>query len=232
LEQVQGTPMKEKILWICPSRKRPERLERLINSWKKATTNLSDLLIVIDSDDDSYNKLMEIYKEPIWEITEPAVGSFLHLINSKALTYSTEYRYIGFMEDDIVFETPGYEIKFINKLKKLGKTGIVHAMDGVDKRKFVSIPVVNSHIIKTLGWFSPPCLKSLWADNFWREMANYLGTYYKFEDVMIRHYHYSRYNDIGKDQISNIVDANFNTDGDNYKKYMESSFLTDMKKLK
>jgi hypothetical protein len=26
--------MKDKILWICPSRKRPDRLERLIKSWK------------------------------------------------------------------------------------------------------------------------------------------------------------------------------------------------------
>lgn len=224
--------MKEKILWICPSRKRPDRLERLINSWKKTTSNLSDLLIIVDSDDDSYNKLMEIYKEPVWEITEPAFGSFLHLINSKALKYSTEYRYIGFMEDDIVFETPGYEIKFINKLKELGKTGIVHAMDGIDKRKFVSIPVVDTYIVRTLGWLSPPCLKSLWADNFWRQMADYLKTYHKFEDVMIKHYHYSRDVNTEKDETSVVVDNNFNYDKEAFYKYLETEFKHDMEKLK
>lgn len=224
--------MKEKILWLCPSRKRPDRLERLILSWKHTTSDLSDLLVIIDSDDDSYQELIKKYPEVKWEITKPVFGSFLHLINSKAVTYANIYQFIGFMEDDIVFETAGYEIKFIEKLKELGQTGIVHSRDGVDKRKFISIPVVNSYIIKTLGWFAPPCLKSLWADNFWREMANHLGTYYKFEDIMIRHYHYSKDATVEKDQISNMVDSNYGIDAENYKIYMESSFLEDMKKLK
>jgi hypothetical protein len=73
--------MKEKILWICPSRKRPDRLERLIKSWKATTTNQSNLLVVIDSDDSSYEDLIKQYPEVMWEITEPVFGSFLHLIN-------------------------------------------------------------------------------------------------------------------------------------------------------
>jgi glycosyltransferase involved in cell wall biosynthesis len=223
--------MKEKILWICPSRKRPERLERLIKSWKNTTTNLSDLLVVIDSDDDSYQELIKKYPEVIWEITDPVFGSFLHLINSKAVKYSTEYQYIGFMEDDIVFETSGYESRFIKKLKELGKTGIVHAKDGIDKRKFVSIPVVDSYIIRTLGWFAPPCLKSLWADNFWREMATAVGTYYKFEDVVIKHYHYSRDENTSKDETSIIVDNNFYPDKEAFYNYLNNDFKTDMEKL-
>lgn len=223
--------MQEKILWICPSRKRPDRLERLINSWKDTTTGLSKLLVIIDNDDSSYENLITQYPEVTWEITEPVFGSFLHLINSKATKYANEYRYIGFMEDDIVFETPGYESKFISKLKELGKTGIVHAKDGIDKRKFVSIPVVDSFIIRTLGWFSPPCLKSLWADNFWREMANFLGTYFKFEDVMIRHYHYSRDENTAKDETSEVVDSNYHPDKEAFSNYLETEFKKDMEKL-
>ena len=223
--------MKEKILWICPSRKRPERLKRLILSWKHTTTNLSDLLVVVDSDDSSYEDLMKLYPEVMWEITEPVFGSFLHLINSKAVKYSTEYAYVGFMEDDIVFETVGYEDKFISKLKELGKTGIVHAKDGIDKRRFVSIPVIDSHIVRTLGWFAPPCLRSLWADNFWREMATYLGTYYKFEDVLIKHYHYSRDENTNKDETSEIVNNNFHPDKEAFYKYLETTFKNDMETL-
>jgi hypothetical protein len=224
--------MKEKILWICPSRKRPDRLERLIKSWKTTTTNQSNLLVVIDSDDSSYEDLIKQYPEVMWEITEPVFGSFLHLINAKATKYSTEYNYIGFMEDDIVFETVGYESRFISKLKELGKTGIVHARDGIDKRKFISIPVINTHIIRTLGWFAPPCLKSLWADNFWRALADHLGTYFKFEDIVIRHYHYSKHSDVEKDEISVIVDNNYGIDAENYKLYIETAFLSDMSKFK
>jgi|694.fasta_scaffold44790_7 hypothetical protein len=224
--------MKNKILWICPSRNRPDRLERLINSWKHTTEGLSDLVVALDDDDTFYSELIKKYPEIIWEINKPVFGSFLHLINSMALKYVDHYQYIGFMEDDIVFETAGYESKFITKLNNLGKTGIVHAKDGIDKRKFISIPVVNSYIIKTLGWFSPPCFKSLWVDNFWRQMATHLGTYYKFEDVMIRHYHYSKDPNTEKDQISMIVDNNYYPDKESYIKYMENDFLKDMEKLK
>ena len=224
--------MKEKILWICPSRKRPDRLDRLINSWMLTTEGLSDLLVVIDSDDQSYEGIIKKYPNVMWEITEPVFGSFLHLINTKAVKYSTEYNYIGFMEDDIVFETNKYESKFILKLKELGNTGIIHARDGVDKKRFISIPVVDTHIIRTLGWFAPTCLKSLWADNFWRAMADHLGTYFKFEDVMIRHYHYSKHADVIKDEISAVVDGNYNVDAASYKLYMETEFVNDMRKIK
>jgi hypothetical protein len=224
--------MKNKILWICPSRKRPERLERLIKSWEHTTEGFSDLLVVIDSDDQSYTDLITQYPKVMWEITEPVFGSFLHLINVKAVKYSTEYNYIGFMEDDIVFETVGYESKFISKLEELGPTGIVHARDGIDKGKYISIPVVNTHIIKTLGWFAPPCLKSLWADNFWRAMATDLKTYFKFEDIMIRHNHYSKHAETQKDEISNIVNGNYGADQVAFFKYIETDFKSDMEKLK
>jgi hypothetical protein len=224
--------MKEKILWICPSRKRPERLARLIESWNQTTDGLSDLLVAIDSDDTSYNNLIKEHQNIIWEKNDPIFGSFLNLLNAIALKYVDEYKYIGFMEDDIVFETAGYESQFIEKLNELGETAIVHAKDGVDKIKFISIPVVNSYIIKKLGWFAPPCLKSLWADNFWRELANNVKTYYKFDNILIKHYHYSKHPEIEKDEISIVVDSNYSIDGENYKKYMETDFQKDMEKLK
>lgn len=220
-----------KILWICPSRCRPDRLERLILSWKNTTEGYSDLLVAIDTDDRSYDSLIIKYPEVLWEINDPIFGSFLKLLNDVALKYSQRYKYLGFMEDDIVFETPNYEKKFIKKLEELGDTGIVHAMDGVDKKKFISIPVINSHIVRKLGWFSPPCLKSLWADNFWRAMAEHLKTYYKFHDVMIRHYHYSKDTNTQKDKISEIVDANYGIDQQNFYHYMDNDFLNDMEKL-
>jgi len=224
--------MKDKILWICPSRKRPERLQKLITSWLNTTEEYSDLLIAIDTDDTSYDEMKQKYTELIWEINEPIHGSFLNLLNYIAVKYSTTYRYIGFMEDDIVFETKNYEKRFIKKLNELGSTGIVHAKDGVDKRKFISIPVIDSNIIRRLGWFAPPCLRSLWADNFWRAMATHLDTYYKFEDVMIKHYHYSKHSHIEKDEISSIVDSNYGKDAESYRLYMETEFLKDMEKLK
>jgi hypothetical protein len=224
--------MKDKILWVCPSRKRPERLKKMLASWRETTNGLSQMLVAIDNDDNSYDSLILEYPEVIWEKNEPIYGSFLQLTNFVCLKYVNDYKFIGFMEDDVIFETKGYENLFIEKLNHLGDTGIVHALDGFEKPKLLTLPVVNSHIIKTLGWLAPPSLKSLWADDFWRELANYLKTYYKFENVMIRHCHYTTDNSIIKDEISEVVDANLKIDKQSYLKYMNTDFLNDMMKLK
>lgn len=224
--------MKDKILWICPSRGRPQRLERMLASWKKASTGSSVMLVAIDTDDNSYDRLIPNYPEVIWEKNDPIFGSFLKLTNAMAFKYLDKYGYIGFMEDDVVFETPGYEDRFIQKLKELGETGIVHALDGFEKKHLVSLPVFHSSMIKKLGWVAPPEFKSLWVDNLWRDMAEFLKTYYKFEDVMIRHHHYTKDKTIEKDQISEIVDANYGDDRQAYINYKNNNFLNDMAKLK
>jgi len=51
--------MKERILWIVPSRNRPEKLERFLNSWLATTEGLADMLIALDDDDNSCDHLIE-----------------------------------------------------------------------------------------------------------------------------------------------------------------------------
>jgi len=226
--------MKDKILWITPSRKRDQKLRRTLNSWRTTTSGLSDFLVAIDNDDNSYEKTISEYSDIIWEIGEPIKGPFLHLVNRIALKYVDNYRYLGFMEDDVVFQTDGYEEKFINRLKQLGNTGIVYANDLIKKqakRGYIGLPVLNSFILKKLGFYSPPCLKCLCGDIFWRDMAKHLGTYYRFDDILIQHLHW-RKDDGVKDEISHSVDSHLGVDKQAYDLYFEKEFLNDMAKLK
>jgi hypothetical protein len=224
--------MKEKILWIVPSRNRPEKLERFINSYLECTTGDSDLLIGLDSDDKTCDHLIKKYPQLIWEINEPAKGSFLKVLNSMALKYSDQYLWMGFNEDDGIFKTLGYEKKFIEKLKDLGQNGIVYANDLVGKKKLIYFPVMNSSIVKRLGFFVPPSLKCMYADNFWRDMADHLKSFYYFEDITIQHLHYSFEEQKIQDQISVVVDSHKKIDSKAYKQYLNSQFLQDMEKLK
>lgn len=226
--------MKDKILWICPSRKRKEKLKRTLDSWKKCTTGLSDFLVAIDDDDDSYIELIESYDNVIWEINPPINGPFLHLLNNVAIKYSDKYSYLGFMEDDVVFKTPNYEKQFLSKLKELGNLGIVYANDNVKKsfaRGLIGLPVLNSFIVKKLGWFSPPVLKCLCGDDFWRDMAQHLGTGYRFDDIIIEHLHWKRDDKI-KDETTLSVNSYLDNDKIAYQHYYETQFLIDMAKLK
>jgi hypothetical protein len=226
--------MKERILWIVPSRNRPEKLERFIKSFLDCTSGKADLLIGLDDDDHSCNHLIKQYPQLIWEVNAPVKGSFLKVLNAMALKYAEQYRWLGFNEDDALFKTKGYEDRFIAKLQELGHDGIVYANDliGGKKKGLIYFPVMDSSIVKRLKFFVPETLSCMYADNFWRAMADYLGTCYYFEDMVIHHLHYRKIEGETFDDTSRIVETFQKPDRRAYEAYYDSQFLTDMKLLK
>lgn len=221
----------EKIVWITPSRERPEKLKRLIESWRNTTSGLSDLLVCYDSDDRSYDEMIEEYDDVIWCLNEGGTKSFLRILNTIALVCCNDYQYLGFMEDDCVFETKDYEQKFIDKFRELGPYGIVFANDLLNTPKLITLPVLNSNIIKGLGFYCPEELNCLFADNYWRDLATALGSEHYFEDVVIKHLHYT----VEKtecDKTSVSVDSFMQIDGSIYHNYMNNNFQIDLDKLK
>lgn len=222
--------MTKKIVWITPSRNRPEKLENLIKSWRNTTTGLSDLLVCYDLDDNNYEHLIKKYDDIIWCVNEGETRSFLRILNELALAYSNDYEYIGFMEDDCTFETKNYEEKFIEKFEELGHYGIVYANDLLNTPKLITLPVLNSNLVKDFGFFCPLELNCLFADNYWRDLANTIKTEYYFENIIIKHLHYT----VEKtecDSTSVSVDSFMNIDGQIYQDYMNTKFAKDLEKL-
>lgn len=221
----------EKIVWITPSRERPKKLERLIESWRNTTSGLSDLLVCYDSDDHSYDDMIEKYDDVIWCLNEGETRSFLRILNDVALVCCEDYQYLGFMEDDCVFETKDYEQKFIDKFKELGPYGIVFANDLLNTPRLITLPVLNSNIVKELGFYCPEELNCLFADNYWRDLATCLGSEYYFEDIIIKHLHYT-VEQTECDKTSVSVDSFMGIDGNIYHQYMNNKFQSDLSKLK
>jgi len=223
--------MKEKILWIVPSRNRPEKLERFLNSWIVTSSGLSDMLIALDDDDSSCNHLFEKFPSVIWEKNKKIKGaSFLAVLNSVANRYVDHYSYLGFNEDDCIFHTPNYESRFISKMKELGKNAIVYGNDMINKKDRIYFPVMDSSIVKRLGYMVPPTLRCMYADDFWRDMSKSLGTVFRFEDIKIQHFHYTKDDGIA-DSISIDVNNSKAQDSVAYREYMQTTFISDMKKL-
>lgn len=220
----------EKIVWITPSRERPEKLERLIHSWRNTTSGLSDLLVCYDYDDPSYDEMIKKYDDVIWCLNEGESRSFLKILNEIALECCSQYQYLGFMEDDCVFETPNYEKKFIDKFGELGPYGIVYANDLLNTPRLITLPVLNSNIVKDLGFYCPDELNCLFADNYWRDLATSLGSEYYFEDIVIKHLHYT----VEKTECDNTsisVDSFMGIDANIYNQYIRDKFQIDLGKL-
>jgi len=224
--------LKEKILWIVPSRNRPEKLERFLNSWIATTSGLADMLIALDDDDSSCDHLFKKFPSVIWEKNPKIEGvSFLAILNSVANRYVDHYKYLGFNEDDCIFHTSNYEARFISKMKELGKNAIVYGDDMINKKGRIYFPVMDSSIVKRLGYMVPPTLRCMYADDFWRDMSKSLGAVFRFDDVKIQHLHYTRENGIA-DAISVDVNNSQSRDASAYETYMQTTFALDMEKLK
>jgi hypothetical protein len=223
--------MKERILWIVPSRNRPEKLERFLTSWIATTSGLADMLIALDNDDNSCDHLFAKFPTVIWEKNSKIDGdSFLAILNRITMRRVDEYKYLGFNEDDCIFHTSNYEERFIAKMQELGKNAIVYGDDMINKKGRIYFPVMDSSIVKRLGYMVPPTLRCMYADDFWRDMSNHLGSVYRFDDVKIQHLHYTRENGVA-DSISIDVDNSKNRDAKAYEEYLHTSFVTDMEKL-
>ena len=219
----------DKILIILPTKNRLKDFEIFAESWVKTTEGKSDVLVAINFDDNTYDDIKEKYPF-IYEKVNP--GSVLEILNQMSVKYSKEYKYISFMEDDCNFVTEKWETSFINKLKDIGDYGIVWGDDLVNRDYIVGLPFLDSKIIDVLGYMSPPEIKYLWVDHFWKNLGADLGTLFYFPDIVVEHRHYST-GKRQKDEISVVVDSNGFSDMVGYKDvYLKTRYQSDLKKLK
>jgi hypothetical protein len=220
--------MEDKILMIIPTKKRLNDFIQFADSWVVTNSGVSDIIVCIDNDDNTYEDIKHNYPFQYRYING---NGFMSIVNQIAVEMCDKYKYIGFIEDDCVFLTKDWDSIFISKLKEIGDNGIVWGNDLLNKDRLVGIPVMSSSIISRLGYMSPPELKCLFVDNFWLEIGRALNSLYYFDDVVIEHRHYST-NKRSKDDISVSVDGSFNYDNIKFNEYMGSRFNNDVLKLK
>ncbi len=219
----------KKIVILLPTRERLSDFKIFAESWRNTTEGKSDVVVRIDNNDLTYENIKLEYPEFIYEYGESK--PILEILNDLAIKYCEKYDYVNFMEDDCNFNTQGWETIFINKLTELGDNAIVWGNDLLNRDYIVGLPFMNSKIIKKLGYMSPPEIKYLWPDHFWKHIGTAMNSLYYFPDVIIEHRHYST-GKRAKDNVSDIVDSRGQADFYNYNQvYLKNNFHNDIKKL-
>lgn len=174
--------MAKDILVIVPSRGRPEATLDFYKSFIETATN-SDLCFGLDDDDVEYPRIPGV----IYEVNPRLrMNGTLNLIANK---YANQYKYIAFLGDDHRPRTQGWDQLLVDSIKDL-KNGIAYGNDLFAGETLPTAVLMDSSIIKTLGYMAPPPLIHLYMDNFWRDMGNELGTLRYLPDVIIEHMHY------------------------------------------
>lgn len=174
---------------IVPSRGRPQNIERLIEAWN--TTNATaDLVVGLDDDDPA------LADYPKADLAGPFgfdvhTGPRLRMVgtlNKIAASHAPLYDHVGFIGDDHIPRTVGWDKTITQELDLLG-TGIVYGNDLLQGANLPTAVFMTSDIVKALGWMALPGARHLYVDDAWRELGRALDALTYLPDVIIEHLH-------------------------------------------
>jgi len=168
---------------LVPSRGRPENLRELLAAVRATTDAPAPLVVVcVDSDDPTlgeYQQVVQGADDVRLVVGEPSrIGPIL---NREAPTLVDEFTHIGFLGDDHRPRTPGWD-------KELCTDAVAYGNDLIQGHLLATAVVINSRIIKELGYFVPPGAWHLYFDNAWLDMGKRYGLEYR-HDIVIEHMH-------------------------------------------
>lgn len=177
---------------IVPSRGRPEAARTLIQAFK-ATRTVAHLVVAVDEDDPVREEYWALAGGPPATTVDTggAPATMVRALNASAVVraISDDPPFaIGFMGDDHMPRTVGWDAAYLAALRELG-TGIVYGNDLLQGHRLPTQCAMTSDIVRALGYMAPPMLKHLYVDNFWRDLGKAAGCLRYLSDVTVEHRH-------------------------------------------
>jgi hypothetical protein len=216
----------ENMLVIVPTRGRPDNVRRLLDAFEETGVTCAKLLFCVDNDDPALEEYQTIDADIL-------IGPRIRIgptLNHAAKTFGTTYPVLGFMGDDHVPRTHGWDVTVMNALTELG-TGIVYGNDLLQREALPTAVFITSNIVRELGYFCPPELLHMYLDNSWLEWGNRAECIKYLGDVIIEHMHPA----LGKaEQDASYTESGALTSGDHilYNKYVSEQLPDDVLKIK
>lgn len=152
-------------------------------------------------------------------------------LNLIAKKYSDAYDYIAFMGDDHRIRTSEWDVRLVEAIKGV-QYGIAYGNDLLQGENLPTAVLLNSSIVRKLGFMAPVQMKHLYLDNFWRDMGKAIDSLRYLDDVVIEHMHYlngKAVEDAGYQEVNSTAIATH--DYNAYQNYLRNSFDIDKAKL-
>lgn len=166
---------------IVPSRGRPENIRRLRDAWVEHTVKAS-LMVVVDADDPKLPEYEEI--GPV--LVNSAVQRLGPILNMVATRVAGSVGVIGFMGDDHLPRTYGWDVRL---MASLARPGVAYGNDLVQGERLPTACMISASLIQTIGFMAPPRLLHLFLDDFWAELGRTVGNLAYHPDVIVEHLH-------------------------------------------
>lgn len=176
---------------IVPSRGRPEAAAALVQAFNATRTADTLLIFAVDDDDptrDEYVRQAVDVRSPVALPPSKTMVEALNLIAAESADSEFAVFAIGFMGDDHLPRTVGWDAAYLAALREMG-TGIVYGNDLLQGHRLPTQCAMTSDIVRELGYMAPPALRHLYVDNFWRDLGKGAECLRYLPDVTVEHRH-------------------------------------------
>lgn len=199
---------------LTPSRSRPRQLTEMIEAVKRTAIWDVRIYVGLDEDDaDSYEIPTDV---------RCVVGSRQQLApwtNDLArIALEDGADILASFGDDHRPRTSGWDALVTSAMLNMG-SGLVYAADGLQDERLPTAPFWSADVIRELGWFFPPALKHLYADNYWLRLATDIERCVYLPDVLIEHLHPSA-GKAEEDDVNRANDSHYEQDRQAYEAFI------------
>jgi hypothetical protein len=177
----------EPLVVLVPTRGRPQNAARLQQAFRDTDSLNAALMFVVDHDDPELPAYRDA-RVPL-RVHEGETGSGMVAgLNWAAGLYADVYENLGFMGDDHLPRTAGWDAHVLGALNS-PEPRIVYGDDLLQGERLPTAAFLPSRVVRALGFMAPPVLRHLYVDDFWLELGRRLGGLTYLPDVVIEHVH-------------------------------------------
>ena len=167
-------------MFIVPSRSRPSLAVRLLAVCRGPG------LLIVDDDDPCLAEYRALAMPKGWALVIVQRRGLAALYNN-AFQARPEADWYGFLSDDVVPLTPGWERALI---ETAGLDGMAVPAGGGTTGGCPHF-VLGGNLVRSMGWLALPGLDRLYIDTAWAEIAKARGVYRDRQDILLEHRHFS-----------------------------------------
>lgn len=181
--------MAKPLLVIVPTRGRPQNAARLTKVFEKTGSLNADLAFVADHDDPELPAYLRVVSRLLIHGREDGTGRGMTAsLNWAVSLYADRYDHFGFMGDDHLPRTAGWDAHVLGALN-VGGPQVVYGDDLLQGENLPTAAFMPARMVRALGWMAPPVLRHLYVDNFWLELGQALGSLRYLPEIVIEHIH-------------------------------------------
>lgn len=218
---------------LVPTRGRVQSAVRLLEAVRQTCTADTELIFVISADDpvhdDYYWALTQAGAKAVTvQVDRPGVVAPLNAGFDALVGWALGFA-VGFLGDDHLPKTVGWDSELLSELRRLG-TGVAYGNDLLQGEAMATAVVMTTDIPKTLGYMTPPALSHYCGDLVWIDWGRGIGKLAYRADVIIEHNHPA----VGKasrDATYSRSDGLLTEDSNRYTEYIEKSLSGDLRAL-